>query len=40
MVHINTYVSANFTSTYFGSLAHTLPTSLYYNSRPTRSAEV
>jgi hypothetical protein len=29
-----TYINANFTSTYFGSLAHTLPSSLYYNSKP------
>jgi hypothetical protein len=28
------YVSANFTSAYFGSLPHTLPASLYYNSKP------
>jgi len=31
----NTYVNANFTSTYFGSLAHTLPASLYYGSTPS-----
>jgi hypothetical protein len=30
-----TYVSANFTSAYFGSLAHTLPASLYYNTKPS-----
>jgi hypothetical protein len=29
------YVGANFTSTYFGSLAHTLPSSLYYASKPS-----
>jgi hypothetical protein len=29
------YLNANFTSTYFGSLAHTLPPSLYYNSAPS-----
>jgi hypothetical protein len=29
------YVNANFTSTYFGSLAHTLPASLYYASQPS-----
>ena len=29
-----TYVSANFSSSYFGSLAHTLPASLIYNSAP------
>jgi hypothetical protein len=29
------YVNANFTATYFGSLAHTLPTSLYYTSKPS-----
>lgn len=29
-----TYVSANFSSGYFGSLAHTLPSSLYYSSQP------
>jgi len=29
------YVNANFTSTYFGSLARTLPASLYYNSTPS-----
>jgi hypothetical protein len=28
------YVNANFTSPYFGSLAHTLPASLYYTSQP------
>jgi hypothetical protein len=28
------YVNANFTSGYFGSLAHTLPASLYYTSKP------
>jgi hypothetical protein len=30
-----TYVNANFTSGYFGSLAHTLPASLYYSSTPS-----
>jgi hypothetical protein len=30
-----TYVNANFTSSYFGSLAHTLPASLYYTSQPS-----
>lgn len=30
-----TYLNANFTSSYFGSLAHTLTNSLYYNSKPT-----
>jgi hypothetical protein len=30
-----TYVGANFTSTYFGSLAHALPASLYYASKPS-----
>jgi len=30
-----TYVNANFSSSYFGSLAHTLPASLYYNSTPS-----
>ena len=29
------YVSANFTPTYFSSLAHTLPNSLYYSSTPS-----
>jgi len=29
------YVSANFSSSYFGSLSHTLPASLYYNSTPS-----
>lgn len=29
-----TYVNANFTSSYFSSLAHTLPSSLYYSSKP------
>jgi hypothetical protein len=29
------YVNANFTSTYFSSLAHTLPASLYYRSQPS-----
>ena len=29
------YLNANFTSTYFSSLAHTLPASLYYNSTPS-----
>lgn len=29
------YLSANFSSNYFGSLAHTLPSSLYYQSTPT-----
>jgi len=28
------YLSANFSSNYFGSLAHTLPSSLYYQSTP------
>jgi hypothetical protein len=31
----NTYVNANFTSTYFSSLAQTLPNSLYYSSTPS-----
>lgn len=31
----NTFVNANFTSSYFGSLAHTLPASLYYSSIPS-----
>ncbi|HXZ39878.1 MAG TPA: hypothetical protein VEG68_03995 [Terriglobales bacterium] len=31
----NTYVNANFTSSYFSSLAHTLPASLYYSSTPS-----
>lgn len=31
----NTYVNANFTSSYFASLAHTLPASLIYNSAPS-----
>lgn len=31
----NTYVNANFTSTYFNTLAHTLPNSLYYSSTPS-----
>lgn len=31
----NSYVNANFTSSYFSSLAHTLPASLYYNSAPS-----
>lgn len=31
----NTYINANFTSSYFSSLAHTLPNSLYYNSTPS-----
>ena len=30
-----TYMNANFSSSYFGSLAHTLPASLYYNSAPS-----
>jgi hypothetical protein len=30
-----TYLNANFTSSYFGSLAHTLPASLYYSSKPS-----
>ena len=30
-----TYINANFTSSYFNSLAHTLPASLYYNSTPS-----
>ena len=30
-----TYVGANFTSSYFSALAHSLPASLYYNSRPS-----
>jgi len=29
------YVNANFTSLYFSSLAHTLPASLYYTSKPS-----
>jgi hypothetical protein len=29
------YVNANFTPSYFSSLAHTLPASLYYTSRPS-----
>ena len=29
------YVNANFTSSYFSSLAHTLPNSLYYSSEPS-----
>lgn len=29
------YVNANFSSGYFGSLAHTLPASLYYSSQPS-----
>jgi hypothetical protein len=29
------YINANFTSSYFGSLAHTLPASLYYSSKPS-----
>jgi len=29
------YVNANFTASYFNSLAHTLPASLYYNSTPS-----
>ncbi len=29
------YVNANFTSSYFGTLAHTLPASLYYSSQPS-----
>jgi hypothetical protein len=29
------YVNANFSSSYFSSLAHTLPASLYYNSEPS-----
>lgn len=31
----NTYVSANFTTGYFNSLAHTLPASLIYSSKPS-----
>lgn len=31
----NTYVNANFTSSHFSSLAHTLPASLYYSSEPS-----
>ena len=31
----NTYVNANFTSSYFTSLAHTLPASLLYSSAPS-----
>lgn len=31
----NTYVSANFTTSYFNTLAHTLPASLIYNSAPS-----
>ena len=31
----NTYVAANFSSSYFGGLAHTLPASLYYSSAPS-----
>ncbi len=30
-----TYVAANFSSGYFGTLAHTLPASLYYSSTPS-----
>jgi hypothetical protein len=30
-----TYLNANFTSSYFGSLARTLPASLYYSSQPS-----
>jgi hypothetical protein len=30
-----TYVNANFTPSYFSSLAHTLPASLYYSSKPS-----
>lgn len=30
-----TYVNANFTTSYFNSLAHTLPASLYYSSQPS-----
>jgi len=30
-----TYLNANFSSSYFSSLAHTLPDSLYYNSAPS-----
>lgn len=29
------FVNANFTSGYFGTLAHTLPASLYYNAQPS-----
>lgn len=29
------YIAGNFSSGYFGSLAHTLPASLYYNSKPS-----
>jgi hypothetical protein len=31
----NTYVNANFTTSYFSTLAQTLPSSLYYNSTPS-----
>jgi hypothetical protein len=31
----NTYVNANFTSSYFSTLSHTLPASLYYSSTPS-----
>jgi hypothetical protein len=31
----NTYVNANFTSSYFSSLSHMLPASLYYNAAPS-----
>jgi hypothetical protein len=31
----NAYVNSNFSSSYFSSLAHTLPASLYYNSAPS-----
>jgi hypothetical protein len=30
-----TYVNANYSSSYFSSLSHTLPASLYYNSKPS-----
>lgn len=30
-----TYIAANFTTTYFSTLAHTLPASLYYSSTPS-----
>jgi len=30
-----TFANANFTTSYFGSLAHTLPASLYYTSKPS-----
>jgi len=31
----NTYVNANFTTSYFGTLAQTLPASLYYSAKPS-----